>query len=54
LGTPAITSRGMKEEHMPQIANLIDKALMNHENEEILMGIKVEVNNWMKQFPLYS
>ena len=54
LGTPAITSRGMKEEHMPQIAQLIDKALMNHDKEEVLMSIKLEVNNWMKQFPLYS
>ena len=54
LGTPAITSRGMKEEHMPQIAHLIDKALMNHDKEEVLMSIKLEVNNWMKQFPLYS
>ena len=54
LGTPAITSRGMKEEHMAKIASLIDKALMNHDKEDVLMNIKVEVNNWMKQFPLYS
>ena len=54
LGTPAITSRGMKAEDMPRIAGLIDKALMNHDNESLLMEIKAEVNTWMKQFPLYS
>jgi len=54
LGTPAITSRGMKEEDMSKIASLIDKALMNHDNPDVLMDIKLEVNNWMKQFPLYS
>ena len=54
LGTPAITSRGMKEEDMSKIASLIDKALMNHDNPDVLIDIKLEVNNWMKQFPLYS
>jgi len=48
LGTPAITSRGMKEEHMPKIAQLIDKALMNHNNEVVLTEIRNEVNAWMK------
>ena len=54
LGTPAITSRGMKEEHMPVIAGLIDRALMNHNDEQALLAIRSEVNTWMKQFPLYS
>lgn len=54
LGTPAITSRGMKASDMPKIASLIDRALMNHSNESILNEIKIEVNNWMKQFPLYN
>ena len=53
LGTPAITSRGMKEEHMPKIAQLIDRALMNHDNETVLTEIRQEVNTWMKSFPLY-
>jgi len=53
LGTPAISSRGMKEEHMPKIAQLIDKALMNHNNEAVLTEIRNEVNTWMKSFPLY-
>ena len=53
LGTPAITSRGMKEEHMPKIAQLIDRALMNHSDEAVLTEIRQEVNTWMKSFPLY-
>lgn len=53
LGTPAITSRGMREEHMPKIAQLIDRALMNHSDEAALTEIRQEVNTWMKSFPLY-
>lgn len=54
LGTPAITTRGMKENDMQKIANLIDTALMNHDNENTLNEVKQKVNLWMKDFPLYS
>jgi glycine hydroxymethyltransferase len=54
LGTPAITTRGMKENEMQKIANLIDTALMNHDNENVLNEVKQKVNLWMKEFPLYS
>lgn len=54
LGTPAITSRGLKEEHMEVIANLIDKALTNHANDSILNEVKLEVHQLMQQFPLYA
>ncbi len=54
LGTPAITSRGLKEEHMEIIAQFIDKALMNTDNEAVLMEVKQEVHQFMKQFPLYA
>lgn len=50
LGTPAITTRGMKEADMQQIVEWIDKALMNHEDETILAQIKTDVNNFSKQF----
>jgi glycine hydroxymethyltransferase len=53
LGTPAITTRGMKETDMVKIAELIDRALMNHDQENVINDIKQEVNTWMKQFPLY-
>jgi glycine hydroxymethyltransferase len=53
VGTAAMTTRGLKESDMSQIVDMIDKALMNHDNEAILKQIKGEVNEWVKQFPLY-
>lgn len=54
LGTPAVTTRGMKEAHMEQIAYFIDRALMDPENEANLESIKKEVNAFMQAFPLYG
>lgn len=54
LGTPAVTTRGMKEAHMEQIAYFIDRALMDPENEANLERIKKEVNAFMQAFPLYG
>ena len=53
VGVPAVTTRGMKEEHMSTVVGLIDKALVNAENEGVLAALKGEVNVFMKQFPLY-
>lgn len=54
IGTPAITSRGMKEPQMKKIVSLIDKVLMNHENEKIILKVRDEVNALMEKFPLYK
>lgn len=54
LGTAAITTRGLKEKHIPKIVNLIDKVLMNHENEKIIEATRKEVNKLMKEFPLFA
>lgn len=54
VGTSAITTRGLKEKHIPKIVNLIDKVLMNHENEKVLSEVKKEVNKIMKTFPLFA
>jgi glycine hydroxymethyltransferase len=54
VGTAAITTRRMKENDMLKIVELIDAALMNHENEGKLKDIKKEVNKWMESFPLYK
>jgi glycine hydroxymethyltransferase len=54
LGTPAITSRGLTEEHMETIAELIDTALVNHSDDSILASVKSRVNELMRQFPLYA
>jgi glycine hydroxymethyltransferase len=53
VGVPAITPRGMKEAHMETIVNMVDKVLMNTDNEDMLGKVKNEVNEFMKQFPLY-
>lgn len=53
VGVPAITSRGMKEAQMATVVEMIDKALMNAENEAVLATLRGDVNAFMKQFPLY-
>lgn len=54
LGTPAVTTRGMKEADMIKIANFIDRAINNCENEAELAKISDEVKEFLKQFPLYG
>jgi len=53
VGVPAITTRGMKETHMATVVEMIDKALVNAEKEEVLSAMRGDVNAFMKQFPLY-
>ena len=53
LGTPALTTRGMKENEMRKIAEWIDSAIKNYQNDDELQKIKKEVVNLTKQFPLY-
>ncbi len=54
IGTPAITTRGMKEEEMKQIAKWIDQALANHDNDSELEKIKKEVKELTSRFPIYG
>ncbi len=54
LGTAAVTTRGLTEEDMVKVADLIDNALKNHENDNIINEIKEEVNRWMRSFPLFK
>jgi glycine hydroxymethyltransferase len=54
LGTPAVTSRGMKEKDVQQVAEWIDQIIMDVENETLIGKVKAEVNEYMKQFPLYE
>jgi glycine hydroxymethyltransferase len=53
VGVPAVTTRGMKEEHMQTVVDLIDKVLMNIDDEQIVNEVRDEVKLFMKQFPLY-
>ena len=54
LGSPAVTTRGFKEEEMVIVARLIDKALRNRNDEEKLEEIHHEVKALTKKFPIYS
>jgi glycine hydroxymethyltransferase len=54
VGTPAITTRGLMEDDMIRIVELIDKAIMNAENEDVLKQIKLEVNKFMDYRPLFK
>jgi glycine hydroxymethyltransferase len=54
LGTPALTTRGMKETEMRQIAEWIDEAITNFTNEEKLAEIRAKVLAMVKNFPLYQ
>lgn len=54
LGTPAITTRGAKEELMVKIAELIEKVLDNPECEENIASVRMEVNAIMKDYPLFA
>lgn len=53
IGTAAVTTRGMKEEEMERIGELINSALVNNENESELAKIKEEVKTLCSKFPLY-
>jgi len=54
VGTAAMTSRGLLESDMERIVDLIDTVLVNHDQDSKIAAIKGEVNNWMKEYPLYS
>lgn len=54
IGTPAVTTRGFKEDEMKEIASIIAKLLKNHENEEVKEEAKKRVAAITDRFPLYS
>ena len=54
LGTPAITTRGAKEDMMIQIADFIERVLNDPDNEEVIAQFRSEVNELMKSYPLFA
>ena len=54
FGTPAITTRGLKEKDMLEIVSLIDKVIENHENDIIISEVKLNVNEMMKGRKLFN
>ncbi|MDE6807511.1 MAG: serine hydroxymethyltransferase, partial [Prevotella sp.] len=54
LGTPAITTRGAKEDLMVLIAELIEEVLNDPTNEEVIASVRNRVNEKMKSYPLFA
>lgn len=53
VGTAAMTTRGLVENDMERIVDLIDEVLTNHDNDAKIAAAKQEVNDWMAEVPLY-
>jgi glycine hydroxymethyltransferase len=53
VGVPAITTRGLNEEHMQTVVDLIDKVLMNINDENTIQSVAGDVHDFMAEFPLY-
>ena len=54
IGTPAVTTRGLKEDHVVTIVDFIDEVISNVDNEQVIEGVRQKVNELMKQFPLFA
>ena len=54
VGTPAITTRGIKEDTIPFIVELIDKVILNYEDEEVITEVRNEVNKLMNKYPVFA
>jgi glycine hydroxymethyltransferase len=53
IGTPAITTRGLKEKDMETIVEFIDKLIVNHKDRNIISDVKKSVNQWISDKPLF-
>jgi glycine hydroxymethyltransferase len=54
VGTAAMTTRGLVESDFVRVVELVDKVLMNHDNEAVITSVRNEVNEWMQAFPLFK
>ena len=54
VGTPAITTRGLREKHMVQIVDLIDEVIMNYDNDEVIDLVADKVVKMMEVFPIFE
>ena len=54
VGTPAITTRGIKEDKITYIVDLIDEVIMNFEDEDVINSVKKKVNNLMQDLPIFK
>jgi glycine hydroxymethyltransferase len=54
VGTAAMTTRGMVESDFVRIVEMVDKVLVNHDNDAIIGSVRSEINEWMSEFPLFQ
>jgi len=54
VGTAALTTRGLKEEHMAPVVDLLDEVLSDPDNEATLSSVRKKVNEMMKDFPIFA
>ena len=54
IGTPAVTTRGFKEKDVIQVANWIDEAIKNRRNDDFLQKLKLKVETFCSNFPIYT
>jgi glycine hydroxymethyltransferase len=54
VGTPAVTTRGLKESDMAIIVSLIDEVIGNIDDETVITSVGVRVKTMMKDYPLFS
>ena len=54
LGTPAITTRGVKENTIPYIVDLIDEIITHHKDEGVIKNVKEKVNHLMQDLPIFN
>ncbi len=54
VGTAALTTRGLKEEHIAPVVDLLDEVLSDPNNEATLSSVRKKVNEMMKDFPIFA
>ena len=54
VGTPAISTRGVKDDIMPGIVELIDRVIMNIDDRQIIENVRHEVNALMADYPMFA
>jgi len=54
VGTPAVTTRGLKEKHMPLIVDMIDEVISDIENQDLILKVRKRVNEMMADYPLFA
>ena len=54
IGTPAVTTRGLKEKDVEKVVDFIDEVISNIDDEKAINDVKIKVNNMMEKFPLFA